>query len=427
MNLHTKRVVIVLIALGLVAAAVSTAAAQTTTTKPATTKPTGTTKPANTTAAPAGGVTRGVTDTSIKVGGLGYSFVYGGADIGAKARFQRANDAGGVNGRQIDYLGLSDDGGDPTAGTAAATKLVEQDGVFAVVPTVTPDLAASAYLVGQQVPYFGWALSSNFCGNRFGFGFTGCPVPKNATSNAWPLLISKVFPKGATGRAVAIVAENTPSGQYDIGALSAAATSVKFRVAYAKTPLTAPSTPDYDAVAKEVVTSNNGTIPDAVFVLGGPSNVLGMQQALSANGFLGVFTNQIEYSPNLVAPAVGAIVYTQTAPTETVTANAAMQQVVADVQKVAPDQPIDQSVLAGYWSADLFLAAVQKAGKKLTTASLEKAANTKFTYEVANTVGPTTFPAAHSLPTPCGALVSSNGTAYAVKAPYTCGRVVPIK
>ena len=59
--------------------------------------------------------------------------------------------------------------------------------MFAVVPTVTPDLAASSYLVGQKVPYFGWALSSNFCGNRYGFGFTGCPVPKNATSNAWPL------------------------------------------------------------------------------------------------------------------------------------------------------------------------------------------------------------------------------------------------
>ena len=44
----------------------------------------------------------GVTATSIKVAGVGDSFVYGGADIGAKARFQRANDAGGVRGRTID-------------------------------------------------------------------------------------------------------------------------------------------------------------------------------------------------------------------------------------------------------------------------------------------------------------------------------------
>jgi ABC-type branched-subunit amino acid transport system substrate-binding protein len=162
-------------------------------------------------------------------------------------------------------------------------------------------------------------------------------------------------------------------------------------------------------------------------VLGNPSNVFGMQQALTAAGFLGLFTNQIQYSPNLVAPSAGAFVPTQSAPVESAGDNPAMQHLVTDVQKVAPDQPIDQAVVAGYWSADLFLAAVQKAGKDLTPASLQKAANAKFTYEVDKTVGPTTFPAAHSLPAPCGALVQSNGTAYAVKVPYTCGRVVKIK
>jgi hypothetical protein len=202
---------------------------------------------------------------------------------------------------------------------------------------------------------------------------------------------------------------------------------VKFRVAYAKPSLGVPSTPDYNAIAKEVLTSNNGTIPDVVFVLGGPSNVFGMQQTLANNGYLGVFTNQIEYSPDLVAPAVNATILTQTAPVETAAQNPAMQQLVTDVQQVAPGTPIDQSVIAGYWSADLFLAAVEKAGPKLTPAALEKAANAKFTYEVENTVGPTRFPAAHSVPTPCGALVTSNGTAYSVKVPYTCGRVVPIK
>jgi ABC-type branched-subunit amino acid transport system substrate-binding protein len=422
-----KRLTIAAAAVAFTIAAAGSAAAQTTTTTPPAT-PATTTAPGAApapTAAPAG-ATRGVTDTSIRVGGLGYSSVYGGADVGARARFQRANDAGGVNGRKIDYLALTDDGGDPATGSAAAKKLVEQDGVFAVVPTVTPDLAASTYLVQQKVPYFGWALSSNFCGTRYGFGFSGCPFPKNATSNAWPLLISKMLPTGATGRAVAIVAENTPSGQYEVDALSAAAKSVKFRIAYAKTSLATPATPDYNAVAKEVMTSNKGNIPDAVFVLGGASNVLGMQQALAGNGFLGLFTNQLEYAPHLVAPSASAIVLTQTAPSETAGDNPAMKQLVDDVQKVAPGQAIDQSVLAGYWSADLFLAAVQKAGKRLTTASLEKAANSKFTYQVPNTVGPTVFPAAHSLPTPCGALVSSNGTAYVVKVPYTCGRVVPI-
>jgi ABC-type branched-subunit amino acid transport system substrate-binding protein len=407
------RAVVLVAAFSLVAALATAAAAQTTT--------------STTAAAPGKRAARGVTDTSITVGGLGYTLVYGGADIGARARFQRANDAGGVNGRTINYLGFTDDGGDPNAGSAAAKKLVEQDGVMAVVPTVTPDLSASSYLAQQRVPWFGWALSSNFCGSTYGFGFTGCPVPKDATSNAWPTVVAKALPGGATGKTVAIVAENTPSGQYDVGALSAAAASVKFRVTYAKASLGVPPAPDDNAVASEVLTSNGGKAPDVVFVVGGISNVVGMQQALVAGAYAGVFTDQIQYDPGLVAPSVGAFVATQTAPVESAADNPAMKQLVADVQKVAPDQPIDQSVVAGYWSADLFLSALQKAGKKLTAASLAKAANAKFTYRVANTVGPTTFPAAHSLPTPCGALVQSSGTAYVVKVPYTCGRVVPIK
>jgi ABC-type branched-subunit amino acid transport system substrate-binding protein len=405
-------------AFALAAALATSAGAQTTTTTaPATTAPAH---------APTGG-TRGVTDTSVTVGGMGYSLLYGGADVGAKARFQRANDAGGVNGRTIDYRGFSDDGANPDTGTTAAKTLVEEDGVLAVVPAVTPDFAASAYLDQQHVPWFGWALSSNFCGSMYGFGFTGCPVPQRATSNAWPTVIAKALPGGAAGKAVAIVAENSPSGQYEATALSAAATSVKFRVTYAKASLAVPSTPDVGAVVKEVLTSNGGKAPDAVFVVGGTSNVIGMQQALVGSAYAGIFTNRIQYGPDSVAGSIGVFVPTQTAPVESAADDPAMQQLVADVQKVAPGQPIDQSVVAGYWSADLFLAALEKAGKKVTAASLAKAANSHFTYRVPNTVGPTKFPSAHSLPTPCGALVQSSGTAYVVKVPYTCGRVVPIK
>jgi hypothetical protein len=412
-----KRLLVIASALVLVVAAAGVAGAQSTTTPTTATKQT----------VPPAGAARGVTATSIKVAGVGYSSLYGGADVGARARFQRANDSGGVNGRTIDDAGLTDDGGDPNAGTAAVTNAVEQGGVFAVVPAVTPQFAASAYLVKNKVPYFGWALSSDFCGNPYGFGFTGCPVPANATSNAWPNLVAKALPSGAKGRPVAIVGENTPSGKYEVGTLSAAAKSVGFRVTYADTPLAVPTGGDYAALATAALTSNGATPPDAVFLLGGPSNVVGMEQAIFGSGYQGVVTNQIQYAPNLVAPAVNALLYTQTAPTESAATDPAMQQLVTDVQKIAPDQPIDQGVIAGYWSADLFLAAVNKAGKKLTTASLLKAANAKFTYEVANTVGPTTFPSAHSLPTPCGALVASNGTAYAVKVPYSCGRVVPVK
>ena len=145
----------------------------------------------------------GVTATSITVAGLGDASVYGGADLGARARFQRANDAGGVHGRTVDYAGFTDDGGDPTAGTSAATALVQQRQVFAVVPAVTPDFAAGRFLAGRKVPYFGWGLSSGFCGNDYGFGFSGCLVPEGVTSNAWGVLVSKVFGAQSVGRTAA--------------------------------------------------------------------------------------------------------------------------------------------------------------------------------------------------------------------------------
>ena len=116
----------------------------------------------------------------------------------------------------------------------------------------------------------------------------------------------------------------------------------------------------------------------------------------------------------------------QTAAVETAATNPAMQQLIADVHTVAPDTPIDQSVVAGYWSADMFIAAVKRAGKNLTVAGFLKQANKGFTYKVPNTVGPTKFPAAHNEPTPCGSLVRSDGSAYAVLVPYTCGKVVKV-
>ena len=89
---------------------------------------------------------RGVTDTTITVGGLGTSGLYGDAAVGAKARFERANAAGGVNGRTITFQGITDDGGTPDTNKAAVEKIAGAD-VFAVVPAVASDMAGANDLV----------------------------------------------------------------------------------------------------------------------------------------------------------------------------------------------------------------------------------------------------------------------------------------
>ncbi|WP_328812190.1 ABC transporter substrate-binding protein [Rhodococcus sp. NBC_00297] len=83
------------------------------------------------------GSTVGITDTSVKIGAHypltgvaapGYSEI----PTGAKAYFDYVNAAGGVNGRQIEYL-VRDDAYDPTTTTQVVNELVLQDEVFAMV------------------------------------------------------------------------------------------------------------------------------------------------------------------------------------------------------------------------------------------------------------------------------------------------------
>jgi ABC-type branched-subunit amino acid transport system substrate-binding protein len=412
--------VVLLVVASLVTLLASTAGAQTTTTQPAT-------KPGSTTPTTAAkGAVRGVTPTTITVAGLGTSALYGDAAVGAKARFDRANAEGGVNGRTIVFSGITDDGGDPAANKAAIEKLTGGD-VFAVVPTVSADLAGANDLVNAQMPYFGWALSSDFCGNGFGFGFSGCIAASGVTSNIWGLVVKKSFTSpNPSGNTAAILTDDSPAGRYALRSTTSDLKAAGLEVTYGKAVLPVPSAGDFAPVIKDALVSNGGKPPRAFFVVGSYSSITGVQQALRDGGYFGTFTNLMQYDPNLVAEAAGASVFVQTAPVEVAANNAAMKQLVADVQKAAPDQAINQSVVAGYLSADMFLAAVKKTGKDLTAGRLVTAANKKFTYELPGVAGPTKFPAAHSVPTPCGSLVRSDGTTFKILTPYTCGKVVKV-
>jgi ABC-type branched-subunit amino acid transport system substrate-binding protein len=394
------------------------AGAQTTTTKPANST-------APTTAGPAGAV-RGVTGTTIKVGGLGTTALYGDAAVGAKARFTRANAAGGVNGRTIDFAGITDDGGTPDSNKAAVAKITDTD-VFAVVPAVASDMAGANDLVNAQMPYFGWALSSDFCGNGFGFGYSGCIASSGLTTNIWGLTVKNGFgTPNPFGNTAAVLTDNSPAGQYALTEVQSGLKAAGLKITYAQANLPVPPSGDYPGLMKTVLASNGGKPPRAIFVVGSYSNVASVQQALRDATYLGTFTNLVQYDPNLVAQASGASVFVQTATTEAAASNPAMKQLVDDVTAVAPDQAINQSVIAGYLSADMFLAAVQKAGKNLTVGKLVSAANKNFTYQLPGVAGPTKFPAAHSSPTPCGSLVHSDGVAFQIVTAYTCGKVVKV-
>src|SRR5918996_1887893 len=204
-----------------------------------------------------GGGTRGVTDDTITVGGLGYAAFYQDSAVGAQARFDKANNNNEIpGGRKIEFLGFRDDGSDQNKNLDEGRKLVQEDQVFAVVPVSTPFLGAADFFAQNRTPFIGWGIASGFCDNPFGFGFSGCLTPEDpkTAASTWGDLIEKGnFNGKAKGKTAAVVAEDNDSGAAGIKVISASAKSAGFKVVYSENPIPpAPATvSDYTPFANE--------------------------------------------------------------------------------------------------------------------------------------------------------------------------------
>jgi branched-chain amino acid transport system substrate-binding protein len=102
--------------------------------------------------------TTGITDTSIKLGGIyplsGPASAYGDIPKGVKAYFDYVNaEQGGLDGRKVEFV-VRDDGYQPPKAVEEARRLVEQEQVFALFQTLgTPSTTATwDYTNQQKVP-----------------------------------------------------------------------------------------------------------------------------------------------------------------------------------------------------------------------------------------------------------------------------------
>jgi branched-chain amino acid transport system substrate-binding protein len=365
----------------------------------------------------------------IKTSSIGYSQKL--AELGAKARFDRANDEGGVNGRKINFLGALDNKLDPAQDLPTVKKIVQQDKAFAVVPLVSSVLATGGqYLVQNKIPFFGWGIAPSYCNNDYGFGFSGCLVPstpENEVSTASAGLMDKLLgQKDGTGKTVAMISEDSTSGTFGIKVIEAAFVADKWKVTYAKASMPAGSpTTDYSPYAQAILTSNGGKAPDVVFHVTTAPNVVGLSAALSNAGFKGPQENAVTYAPSyLSSPASakaleGGYVFIQYGSFQ---GNSdANKQMLADVKKADPSQTeLTQDIAIGYYSADIFLNGLKKTGKNLTRANFIKAINDGQDYEVEGGLGKISFPTAHKNSVPCGSLVQIKGGKYIEKVPLTC-------
>jgi ABC-type branched-subunit amino acid transport system substrate-binding protein len=369
-----------------------------------------------------------ISSDEIKVGGL-IETQFAGSDIGARARFADENAKGGVNGRTITYVdGQTYAQGNTAAALAEAQRLVQQEGVAAIVPSLT-SVPPTQFLTQQKVPGFSWNISPLGWDTPWFFGITGslvAPFPKSAPGSAsLPSMLSQQYKdegtaSGGKGKTVAIIGSDDASAKSGVEQAKKTFKVSGYKVTYAKGAfsITTPTT-DYTPYVQAIMTSNGGNPPDIAYLVASFSDVQGLAKGLRQAGFQGIIVNPTTYDPRIVKAAETLEVYTQWATPESAPNNPNIQKVVDSITKQDPKATLSLGTLAGYFAADMFVQALKAAGKTPTTSSIQKAAS-KMTYEIKDVVGPTTYPAAYTLGTSCAQLAKSDGAAFSVVVEYGC-------
>ena len=385
--------------------------------------------------APSGAATavRGFDGHTIKVGGLGSFASYPDADVGTRARLARANADHEVSGVTFEVTGYRDDGNSAASAATAAGKLVDEDGVFAVVPNLSQFTPGEA-LTKQRVPWFGWGIDPAYCTaststSSFGFGYSGCLAPTSggrvpATGDSLYREVS-----GTTGNptpTAAVVSTATDGGRRMVSASASSLAAAGFDVVYAKGLLAVPAPQFPVAAVEELLQARAGAPPDTVVCLA-TTDCLGVLQLLRANNYLGTFVSQL-YADTPVRGLALSLATPQYVP---FTANtAAQQQLLADVHAIKADAVATPGVVAGYLAADMFVAAVvrlQRDSTSITPSHVQRAAS-RMTFRADGLYGPVKYPNAFVRSSPaCGALMRDAGIAWQQLDEFACTtKTVPL-
>ena len=379
---------------------------------------------------------RGFDGSTIKVAGLGDVATVGNAKVGAQARIQRFNDDHEIKGIKLDYVGFSDDKNDPATALSEARKLVTQDQVFAVVGD-SSSYNPSQYFTQQKVPFFGWGFETAYCAPKpttslWGFGYNGCQVNPHPTvvvdfaRQVYTYVTQKLGKKNPT---VAMVALDTDAGKVTVQQNETAYKGSGFDVVSAEGSIPPPPVGDYSPYVAQLMTADNGKAPDVVTCLVG-LQCLNIYSLLSAQGFKGIFQHAL-YTDFFVKSFKDTIVTASNA-NFNATGIPSLDQMNADIAKVAPGTKIDGTVFSGYSSTDMFIQALKQAAKSgktaITPSNIQKIA-AKQTWGLKGLTGPVVFPVATNVQEPyCTSLFESDGTTWNTVEPYSCStKTYPVK
>jgi branched-chain amino acid transport system substrate-binding protein len=386
-----------------------------------------------------GGTTRGVTATTIKVGGLGTLKPPGGQppfpglNDGAKARFERANRDGELK-HKIDFIGTTDDAADQTRNAEGAKQLVLNDKVFAVVPFVTQVAAGSGqFLNTQKVPFIGWGFTPSSC-TEYGLGDTGCIGPG---ADKIDLSLSKPLATalgGGTGKTAVVFSENYAGSDQNAKNVATAIGDAGFKVVLSDNSLppdTAGPVTDFTPYVQKVMTADHGKPPDLMVNNSNFNNAVGFTGALTAAGFKGHQVNYVAYVPGLLsaapdlAKALNGTYIVQQGTGAQAFGGKSWDQIVSDLKAINAPTSAGLGTVHGYASADMFVQAIktlETEGKPITAENFANLFTSGWTYPgLGNAIGAATFPQAKTSANNCSSMVQVQGTQYVPVVDLKCG------
>jgi ABC-type branched-subunit amino acid transport system substrate-binding protein len=367
---------------------------------------------------------RGYDGTTIKIAGIGtLSAGFGGAEIGAEARFKRFNDTNEIPGIKIQFVEMADDKGDPATGLAEVRRLITQDQVFAIVP----DLSAfnpTSYMAAQHVPHVGYAFDDSYCSTSasasvWGFGYSGCIVPPGppVMPDSYANLYKYVSAK--TGKAhptMVITSGDIQSGKNSARVQASAAEGAGFDVVEAKGNVPQ-VTSDYSPYVQDWIAADHGKQPDVIDCLLN-TQCIGALRAVKGAGFTGTFYQTFGAVSVLAKPMAGTV----TASTYATESSPALQQMEADFNAFKPGtQLLAYANVPAYFAADMFIQALKKVGRDITPEAVQAALDHQ-TWQITGLVGPLAYPQSAVAPSPtCNEILTdTDGTGYQVVEPYSC-------
>jgi branched-chain amino acid transport system substrate-binding protein len=390
------------------------------------------------------GNTNGITANSITVGGVAslsgpIPADFSGIFDGAQAYFDMVNASGGVDGRQIDYPYKLDDASNPSTDSDAIRTLVEQDKVFAVVGVGTPEFAGASYLVDNEVPTFGYAISPAWTMGDNLFGAEGSYVDFLSPGPEPAFLAQQV-----RARRVGLLAYGVTESHNACEGFATVLQRYGIDVAYQDLSIPAPAV----ALSSDVIRMKSAGVQMVISCLDVSGNVLlaqtlRQQQLKVIQYWLdGYDEDTLKEYANLMDGVYFLIAHTPfDLPRSELPSYPGMAVYLTQLARYFPNDTPGELSLTGWINADLFVTGLRMVGHDLTRIKLIAAINSLKAYSADGLVTPIAWAPEHDAngPYDCNVFIHVvNGSFVPVfgsrPSVFTCfhvpppssGRLVPI-